>query len=152
VEDRERKGAENEHRFFNALSVRTDTTPDWFRRIKTLPAQMDVRGVDACAYIWSKGTTANATKVPIQIKSSYAGKRHYQQEQPVLQSENVVVVVILPDMTDDDIRRETYALLEGVHESGKRLGSFWKQLVKAHVSNKAWHKATAQRQLVNKRN
>ena len=111
---------------------------------------MDARGVDLCAYIWSAGTTAEPTKVPIQIKSSYSGKRYYQLEQPVLQAENVIVVVVLLDMTDDDIRRETYALLEEVHNSGKRFGLFWKEIVKNRINNKGWYFALKQRELVDK--
>jgi hypothetical protein len=106
--DEARKAGEmTESRFFAALSDRTAETPDWFIGITKTRKFMDRRGIDAFAFVGYK-EGERRLRVPIQIKSSWGGARAYRERHLLCSEHGVVVIVINPRKTDEQLRRYVY--------------------------------------------
>ena len=104
------KGARSETRFFNAVTVRLPHTPDWLIGIVTADIELDLRGVDAVAYVlYPKSTWAE--RIPIQIKSTWGWVDDHRKKHPELAKADVVYIVINDDLDDAAIRRILYAEL-----------------------------------------
>ncbi len=100
-------GRANELRFFRAMGVRTDETPDWFRKVKPAPKVFDKCGIDAFAFVgFQEGE--RRLRIPVQIKSSRAGEEKYLQIHTLCKEHGVVVVVINPQATDRQLRQQVY--------------------------------------------
>lgn len=139
----EERGAHTERRFFDALSTTCAETPVWFKKVKRASIDYDMRGVDALAVIVPKDKRRRKIKVPIQIKSSELGKWKYWHEKPLLQMKHVLVIVVNPLMSDDDIRALTFKLLTPYHESGVVFDSFFQGILQQQFTPEQREKITA---------
>lgn len=105
------KGARSEERFFDAATVRLHNTPQWLIGITRADIELDLRGIDAMAYVLYPGES-RAERIPIQVKSSWGGTNHHRAAHPELAKANIVYIVILDDLNDVAIRRILYAELD----------------------------------------
>ncbi len=110
------KGAETESRFLRVCNTKTAKTPSWFIRVKESPIPWDLRGIDAFAYFFPLDGKKRI-KVPIQIKSSRAGKEKFIKHYSAYMVENVFVIVVTSNKSDDAIRRELYTELKRIRDA-----------------------------------
>ncbi|HYD93640.1 MAG TPA: hypothetical protein VEB18_04295 [Candidatus Paceibacterota bacterium] len=106
-----KQGEETERRFFDAARVRTRRTPSWFLGVRRASPQFDTVGLDALASI-QRPDDPKPMSVPIQVKSSKGGKRHYYREHADAKRVKVPVLVVTKTMSPDDIRKQLYAALK----------------------------------------
>ena len=123
----EELGAHTESRFFNALSKRTPETPAWFVRVSKTTKFFDKRGIDAFVQVHIEGQRS-LRRIPIQIKTSIGGKEEYFAKHPLCYLYNVVVVVVEPHLTFDQIRTRTYRLVEEVRSANIHYTDLLRQL------------------------
>lgn len=113
----EKVGAISEARFFELFITRTDQTPKWFVEVKRASFRWEVHGIDAFAYILSKPSPSRGesvlVKVPIQIKSSDAGKARFLEKYSTGDVCNILVTVVYTSKSDTYLRQRLY------HELGQ---------------------------------
>jgi hypothetical protein len=126
-------GLLSEERFLKALSVKTERTPVWFIKIRRASRFMDLRGVDFYAFLYFPNENRRV-KVPIQIKSSMTGRIKFYQSH--IQLGSVVVIIVKPDRTDDDIRHQLYKILESVRDVDRRYDVFFDLLSAQKIRQK----------------
>lgn len=129
----EERGLENEQRFFAVVGVKTAKTPDWFLKVSGVSPSMDIRGIDAMASIRDRNG-GTPIKVPVQIKSSYAGLCKYYDKYPGHLDAGVIVIVVHCHRTDDDIRSALYRELKTAYERGSRFDDFLARLMSSRLS------------------
>lgn len=115
-------GKETERRFLAALEVRTAHTPRWFLRIQRARSYHDRRGIDAFAFVTYR-PGERRLRVPIQIKSSRAMLNLYYERHPAAKKYGVVVIVVDPKKTDDQLRDYVYNVLGRVRKQKIRAGT-----------------------------
>ena len=126
----------NEDRFFALMLVRTETTPEWFIKIKRANPAWDTRGIDAFAYI---RPLANGRKiiVPIQILSASKKRWKYNKQQPGNLEAGVVTIVVSAKRTEEFIRQQLFERLEGVRDAGMRFDEFLKRRMDRPLNDRA---------------
>ena len=130
-------GALIEHRFFTALAHDTGSKPSWFIRIERASVFLDLRGVDAIAFIRYE-SELDPVRIPIQIKSSAFGREAYYRKNPKAARARVPVIVI-PHMRSEDedlICRRLYRELGDVRAAGLMYEEFLKDIVSMPASPK----------------
>jgi hypothetical protein len=122
---RQKRGKDTEERFFRALKKRTLVTPEWFIKVRKASPDMDQKGVDAIVRI-DVPTRKRHVSIPIQIKTSWHGLRRYWIKRPsALYRGAVLVIVVPPHFSDDQIRERTYMLLDKIRRGGRRFNDFF---------------------------
>jgi len=103
-------GEDTEKRFFEAMQVRTEQTPPWFKKIERADLFFDLRGIDAFAFVeYREGE--RRLRIPIQIKSSKTGAKEYRERHPLCYEHGVVVIVVKSNRTDEQLRQHVYTEL-----------------------------------------
>ena len=105
-----KKGARTETRFFDAATVRLNNIPGWLIGIMPADIELDLRGIDAIAYVLYPNENW-VERIPIEIKSSWGGVAYHKQDHPDLARADVVYIVIDDSLEDEDVRRILYAEL-----------------------------------------
>lgn len=99
-----KRGDANEERFLNAFSESFDA-PHWFLGVTEGTEEQDRRGVDAVCH-------TKYGDVLVQIKSSHAGRRHFEARRQRL-TLPLVCIVVNVEHTSQQIRDKTlYFVLE----------------------------------------
>ncbi len=120
-------GDATESRFFTALGIRTAQTPIWFQKVKPAHRLWDIRGIDAFAYVdYREGE--RRLKIPVQIKSSATGAKHYYEIHQLCKEHGVHVIVVKSTKTDDQLRQSAYAALGGIRKRKMKDGTRFKDL------------------------
>lgn len=127
-------GLETESRFYRLCRERVPETPDWFLSVKEAGASWNIRGVDAFIYISPREKGAKRVKVPVQIKSSAGGKKHFALKHPQDSVENIVVIVVKPHRSDDQVRQQIYTEVGRVRKEGKRFDDFFARAMSRRLS------------------
>ena len=130
------KGDRSEERFFAAATARLRDTPPWLIGITPADIELDLRGVDAVAYVLYPRSTW-AERIPIQIKSSWGGVGEHRKMHPDLAKADVVYMVIQDDLDDADIRRILYAELDKRRKKKIRFEKFLNRFVTDQLSPRA---------------
>lgn len=134
--DTQLRGARSQERFFKALSEETDRTPGWFHGIVPADFELDVRGIDAIAYITYPGDT-RMSRVPIQIKSSWTGYHAFFEKHSRHGMKNVIVIVVKDSRTDHDLRMIIYGQLRRVRRENIRYEDFFANLMRQRLTRHA---------------
>ncbi|HET8580868.1 MAG TPA: hypothetical protein VFL98_00145 [Candidatus Paceibacterota bacterium] len=137
MESYEIAGARTEARFFKVCSERAGYTPGWFCKIKRADIAWDLRGVDAFAYIRCPHR-AKRVKVPIQIKSSDAGRNDFLRTRPVHDIENILVFVVRDRDDDGHVRRTFYNELWKLREKGIDFDDFLRIAMQKKIPSHVW--------------
>lgn len=131
------RGKNSQRRFFKVAGfMRNRFTPSWFIGVIPADFEYDLRGVDAIAYITYPGETW-ASRIPIQIKSSWTGYYSYKEKHAKHGAEDVIVAVIRDDSTDEDIRTMLYEELKRIREQNIRFDQYFRELLAYPISRGA---------------
>jgi hypothetical protein len=130
------KGERSETRFFGAAAVRLHSTPQWLIGITRADIELDLRGVDAVAWVLYPKST-RVERIPIQIKSSWGGVAEHKKQHPDLARADVVYMVMEDDLDDNDIRRILYAELNRRRERNVRFERFLGRFLSTQLSGRA---------------
>ncbi len=104
-------GDESEQRFIYALTTRTSSTPSWFKGIKKAGPGHDLKGIDAFVFI-CRTDDPKPMSVPVQIKRSVKNIHKFSKTHPEAARLGMPVIVIPPEITDEEIRIKTYKVVE----------------------------------------
>lgn len=104
------RGYKTEERFLQAVKERTEDTPRWFRGVRRAGPKFDIKGIDFSAKI-KRHDDEKYMSVPVQIKSSKAGRTSYFEKHKDAKAVGVVVLVIHDAMTAKEIRNALYNAL-----------------------------------------
>ena len=131
------RGRHSQRRFFEAVGfMRSRFTPSWFIGIIPADFEYDLRGVDAIAYITYPGDTW-ASRIPIQIKSSWTGYWAYKEKHAKYGGENVVIAVMRDEISNDAIRATLYDDLNKIREENVRFDEYFQNLFAHPISTGA---------------
>lgn len=109
-------GFKAESRFFQIHADAT-TRPTWFLSVERTHHSLDMRGIDAFCKIQLHPT--GTLKVPVQIKTSRTGVRHFHKSYP--QYRDIVPCIFAPlSETEDMIRQRTFSALGGIRRKINR--------------------------------
>lgn len=111
-------GERTETRFLRAIQTDTGSKPAWFIKVLRATALLDMSGIDAIALV-RYPKISEPVRIPIQIKSSIAGRESYFRHHPDAREARVVVIIIHERMDDDMICRTLY----------RELGEVWRDRV-----------------------
>lgn len=91
---------------------------------------MDQKGVDAIVRIEVPRRSRHVS-IPVQIKTSWIGLKRYRIKRPSpLYRGAVLIIVVQPNLSDNQIRERTYMLLEKIRRGGKRFNDFFIEVTK----------------------
>jgi hypothetical protein len=129
----QRIGDMAEERFLTAANIKTLLTPEWFIKVEAGGVAWDVRGIDAFAYIEPIDGSKRMI-VPIQVKSSTLAKERYIRKYPQHVTAGVVIMVVQPYRTDDEIRHQLYSFLGQVRNKNERYDEFLRRTMSQRLS------------------
>lgn len=130
------RGALSQRRYLDSVAILREDTPSWFIGLILGDFELDLRGVDAIAYITYPGEY-RVSRVPIQIKSSYSGIREFEEEQKKYGGENIVVVLVRDDISSNQFRRYTFTELQRIRAENIRFDDYFARLFAQQLSNGA---------------
>ncbi|MBU2104042.1 hypothetical protein KKD81_00880 [Patescibacteria group bacterium] len=137
----EKVGAMSEARFFNIFDQTTEGTPKWLVEVKRASWRWEMHGIDAFAYIRSKptssGTETVLVKVPIQIKSSIAGKAWFARKYSADHVKNIFLFVVEATKSDDHLRQAFYSHLGRIRHQGLVFDEFLSRVRRKKFSRQA---------------
>lgn len=136
TESPEERGKRSEARFFEAASVILPQTPPWLIAIEKAPSELDLRGVDAIAYITYPGEH-HVERVPIQIKSSWHAVTRYLEKHEHRRLAVPVFIVMLDRLTPHDVRRILYSRLRKIRDDNVRFNDYFAQQYSSRLSLRA---------------
>lgn len=136
------RGEMAEYRFFTACKVRTKQTPSWFIKVKDGKIFWDRRGIDAFAYFKPLDGSKRVI-VPIQVKSSSTGRRHFLLEKSLEEIDNILVIVVHHSKTDDQIRQQLYSELGKIRAQKRRMDDFMRKISPAKPKTSQEDSATS---------
>jgi len=106
------EGIRREVRLFEALSILTQSTPQWFRKAERAVTSLDKRGIDGFVRI---NIGDRKLRVALQVKSSEGGRRIFYEEHPDRRS--LIPVVIVNDDDDNErLREKTYRAIATIRK------------------------------------
>lgn len=124
-------GTATEERFLT-IAERQETDPLWFRGVEPASPGLDARGVDMIARIHMDDV--GLVPVPIQIKSSYAGRAAYRSRHPKNIEAGVLVIVVHKNNSDQNIRKYLFKLLGQVRIQKKNYEIFLDELLSQEMT------------------
>ncbi len=130
----QRVGAATEERFLT-IAQRQPNDPDWFITVTAASPELDARGVDMIAHIYM-ADDVGPTQVPIQVKSSYAGRALYKAIHPKNIAAGVLVIVVHKDNSNENVRKYLFRLLQQVRTQNKRYEEFLDELLSQEMSSR----------------
>lgn len=98
------------NRFLEAFAVRSEKTPQWFRRLRSVEGVTYSGKADAYAEIEIPGSS-RAAEVPIKIALSKAGKAKFNSRLSVRKQERQIVMIITARRDFDGIEDQLYHYL-----------------------------------------
>jgi len=132
MSERELRGALSEQRFLTACNIRTLDTPRWFVGVEEADLEMDIRGIDALAEVYPWNGII-PVKIPVQIKSSAAGKRKFRNTMSKDKVKHIAVVVVRDNRTDHQLRRQLYTELAPLRKLNLDFDGFFDRLRKDYM-------------------
>ena len=127
------KGEQSEHRFLSAVQIRHPETPHWLVCIEKADIDLDLRGVDAIAHVLYRGEEW-AERIPIQVKSSWGGKRHHIAKHAEHGAQRVLYMIIHDHLNERDIQKILYAELGKIRAQGMKYNNFFAALLADRLS------------------
>ncbi len=116
--------------------MRLHNTPPWLIGITRADIELDLRGIDAVAYVLYSNEPW-AERIPIQIKSSWGGATHHKTAHPELAKAGIVYIVMFDDMDEYDIRRVLYSELSKRRARNIRFEKFLAKFVSSRLLPRA---------------
>jgi hypothetical protein len=122
----ELRGRNAEERFVRVVRSLKIQLP-WIGKVRRTGPKLDRVGVDVSIFV-KPLMGRKDIKIPVQIKSSDAGRRSFLVEYPESVSAGILLFVINEHYTDLDLRNAVKKMLEEIREAGGDSHSFFKNL------------------------
>jgi hypothetical protein len=120
------RGREAEQRFVSIARSLQETTT-WLKKVTYARSRLDASGVDVVALI-EPLSAGGYIKIPIQIKSSKAGVRHYQVNRPDCMEAGVIIVVVNELRTCESIKDDFLLQLTSLRERQVDFTQFFRRI------------------------
>lgn len=102
----------------------------WISKVTQSGIKLDYAGVDASIYI--RSPSGEIVRVPVQVKSSYAGVIKFRREHPECTAAGVVVVIVNDYHTDEEISAAIAYKLKVIRTTGTHFGEFFRSITQTN--------------------
>jgi len=104
-----KRGIASEDRFYRLLSFSPEKIPKWITLVTSASPRNDVdEGIDF--YV----ITSDDETIPVDVKSSFVGKKNSLRENS---SRKVCIIVIREELDDDSMRKQIIQILDRWHKT-----------------------------------